>query len=197
MRLADGRDVPADAVAVAAGAVGSPALLRASGRRRRRATPRNHDGLAVTLRLRPDVDADVHGLVTGAVLRRDGVEVTAMNHLGPDTPGHGMLLAVALVPGALAGAGALVAELLATPAFAAIVDDVVVDDGPAGVHHLTSTLPMGDVRRRRRAASPASRTCTSSTRPCSRTCRGRARTCRRWCWRSAWPPGSPAAAVAT
>ena len=99
-----------------------------------------------------------------------------------------------MVPGALAGAGALVAELLAD---AGVRGDrrrtPSSDDGPAGVHHLTSTLPMGAVRRRRRPRRRPRRTCTSSTRPCSRTCRGRARTCRRSCWRSAWPPGSPAA----
>jgi len=144
VRLAGGRDVPADAVAVAAGAVGSPVLLRASGIDVG-VEPRNHEGLAVTLRLVPDTVVDVHGIVTGAVLRRAGLEVTAMNHLGPDVPGHAMLLAVAMEPGALAGARRLVDDLLATPAFAALVADAVVDDGPAGVHHLTSSLPMGVV----------------------------------------------------
>ena len=142
VRLADGRVLALDAVALAAGAVGSPALLRASGLAVG-AEPRNHVGLAVTLRLRPDVAVDLHGLVTGAVLRRDGVEVTAMNHLGPQTPGHGMLLAVALVPGALVAGRRLVDDVLAAPAVAAIVAEAIVDDGPAGVHHLTSTLPMG------------------------------------------------------
>lgn len=142
VRLADGRVLAADAVAVAAGAVGSPTLLRASGVDVG-GEPRNHAGLAVTLRLREDVPVDVHGLVTGAVLRRDGVEVAAMNHLGPETPGHGMLLAVELVPGALAAARRLVDDVLAAPAFDAIVTAATVDEGPVGVHHLTSTLPMG------------------------------------------------------
>jgi choline dehydrogenase-like flavoprotein len=142
VRLADGRTIGADAVAVAAGAVGSPALLRASGLDVG-AEPRNHAGLALTLRLRPDVVVDVHGLVTGAALRRDGVEITSMNHLGPDVAGHGMLLAVELVPGALAGGRALLTELLATSAFDAVVAEAVVDEEAVGVHHLTSTLPMG------------------------------------------------------
>ena len=141
VELADGRLVAGDAVALAAGAIGSPALLRASGLDVGR-PPRNHTGRAITLRLRPDVAVDVHGLVTGAVVRRDGVEVTAMNHLGPAAPGHGMLLAVELVPGA--DAIPVLDELLAADALAAVVDEAIVG-GPPGIHHLTSTLPMGDV----------------------------------------------------
>ena len=142
VRRADGRTVEADAVVVAAGAVGSPALLRASGVDVGVDT-RNHAGLAVTLRLRPDVEVDVHGLVTGVVLSRGGVEVTALNHLGPGVPGHAMLLAVELVTGALEDGRRIVDELLAASSFAAIVAEATTDEAPTGVHHLTSSLPMG------------------------------------------------------
>jgi choline dehydrogenase-like flavoprotein len=143
--LRDGRTVPGDVVAVAAGAVGSPALLQASGVAIPDLAARNHDGCPVTLRLRAGVDVDVHGLVTGAVLRRGDVEVTALNHLGPGTPGHAMLLAAAMAPGGLAAARALLEELLATRPFTDLVDDASFGPGPAGVHHLTSTCPMGTV----------------------------------------------------
>jgi choline dehydrogenase-like flavoprotein len=146
VRLGDGSVVPAEAVVLAAGALGSPALLRASGVEVPDRPPRNHDGLPVTLRLRPGVAVDVHGLVTGAVLRRDGVEVTAMNHLGPGTPGHAMLLATVLDEQAgLAGARAVVKGLLATAPFRELVEEATFGDAPAGVHHLTSTCPMGEV----------------------------------------------------
>ena len=44
---------------------------------------RNHAGLAVTLRLRPDVASTRTAWSTGPCCARDGVEVTAINHLGP------------------------------------------------------------------------------------------------------------------
>lgn len=166
--VGDDRVVPADAVAVCAGAVGSPLLLWASGV----AHPelgrglRNHPGLPVTLQLRPGLVADVHGLVTGAVLRRDDIEIVAMNHLGPHVAGHAMLLVVALAPtgvgrvwadgsvdhvvsaadaSRLAAGLDIVRELLAHPAFDAVVSSFTVGDAPAGVYHATSTCRMGAV----------------------------------------------------
>jgi choline dehydrogenase-like flavoprotein len=144
VRMRDGRVVTGDAVALAAGAVGSPQLLRASGVGVPDVPPRNHEGVPVTLRLRPDVVTDEHGLVTGAVLRRGDVEVTGMNHLGPDAPGHGMLLAAALTADAVPAARSVLGELLATPAFEAIVERATYD-AVGGIHHLTSTCPMGSV----------------------------------------------------
>jgi choline dehydrogenase/5-(hydroxymethyl)furfural/furfural oxidase len=165
VRLADGAVVEADAVALAAGVIGTPLLLRASGV----AHPeigrglRNHPGLPVTLHLREPVD--VHSLVTGALLRRGDVQVTAMNHLGPAAPGDAMLLLAVLSTssvGSLAldgelrheldaadGAGliagrALVEELLAAPPFTELVDRYTIDP-PGGVHHATSTCRMGVV----------------------------------------------------
>ncbi len=84
----------------------------------------------------------MHGIVTGVVLRRGGVEVTAMNHLGPDVPGHAMLLAVAMVPGALEDGRRIVDDLLATPR-SRPSSRRPRGRGAAGVHHLTSSLPMG------------------------------------------------------
>lgn len=143
--LRDGSVVTADAVVVSAGALGSPEILRASGLDVPDRPPRNHAGLPVTLRLRAGADVDVHGPVTGAVLRREGVEVTAMNHLGPDVPGHGMLLATVLDDVGLVHARALLEELLAANPFRELVEQAVFADAPGGVHHLTSTCPMGEV----------------------------------------------------
>ncbi len=168
VRLADGRAVAADAVAVCAGAIGSPQLLWAAGVDHPELGRglRNHAGLPVTLRLRAGVDVDVHGPVTGAVLRRGDLEIVAMNHLGPRTPGHAMLLVTAMAPtGAgwlergpvvhhdvsahdharLAAGLALARELLGHPAFATIVEEAIVGEAPAGVFHATSTCRMGSV----------------------------------------------------
>jgi choline dehydrogenase-like flavoprotein len=148
VRLDDGRVVAADAVAVAAGTIGTPVLLRDSGCTHSALGQgmRNHPGLPVTLRLQPDAAAavDVHGPVTGAILRRGDIQVTAMNHLGPASPGHAMLLAIALAGDALDEAGAVLDELLASPAFAGLVDGYELGP-PGGVHHATSTCRMGDV----------------------------------------------------
>ncbi len=165
VRLTDGRVVGADAVAVAAGAIGTPSLLRASGLTHPEigAGLRNHPGLPVTLHLRADVDP--HGLVTGAILLRDGIQVTSMNHLGPHLPGEAMLLALSLETSSLGSVepGAVVRyelddgdrrrvdelrvvveELLATPPFTDAVAGYTVDP-PGGVHHWASTCRMGVV----------------------------------------------------
>jgi choline dehydrogenase-like flavoprotein len=162
VRLADGRMVGADVVAVAAGAIGTPSLLRASGVSNPElgAGLRNHTGLPATLRLRADVDP--HGLVTGAILVRGDVQVTSMNHLGPSVPGQAMLLAMSLVTSSFGSVEPgpvghhepdddrietlreLLLELLATPAFTALVDGATIDP-PGGVHHWTSTCRMGVV----------------------------------------------------
>jgi choline dehydrogenase-like flavoprotein len=148
VRLDDGDVVGADAVAVAAGVIGTPALLRDSGCTHPALGLglRNHVGLPVTLRLQPAVAAtiDVHGPVTGGILRRGDVQVTAMNHLGPTTPGHAMLLAITLSGDDHPDARAVLEELLAAPPFADLVEGAVFD-APGGVHHATSTCRMGDV----------------------------------------------------
>ena len=118
-------------------------------------------------------------LVTACLLRRGRPAVLPLNHLGPAAPGHGMLLVAAMVPGRLDAGLALARELLAHRAFAELVDDVTVGDGPAGIYHATSTCPMGDGRRRGRSRRRRRTTSTSSTRRCSRTSRRRTPTSRR------------------
>ena len=149
--LEDGRRIAAERVALAAGALGSPAVLVASGvdppgMARR---PRNHPGLPVTLQLRRGVDTG--SLVTASLLRRGDLQVLPLNHLGAGEPGNGMLLVALMNPSGdweddrvrLGDGVALVEELLAHDAFAELVAGVQVGEPPAGVHHPTSTCPMG------------------------------------------------------
>ena len=96
----------------------------------------------MTLRLR--VATDVHAPVTGALVRRGDVQVTAMNHLGPSLPGHAMLLAVRLAGGDVSRARAVVEGLLASGPFDDIVEHHTIDP-PGGVHHATSTCRIGVV----------------------------------------------------
>lgn len=98
--LAGGEHVPADQVVVTAGAIGTPALLLASGVD----TPgvgmglRNHPAVPVLLRLRSGVQVATDGLVTSTLLRRGDIQVLPMNHLGPDAPGLAMLLVALMTP---------------------------------------------------------------------------------------------------
>jgi choline dehydrogenase-like flavoprotein len=92
--LAGGDLIGADRVAVAAGAVFSPALLLRSGVD----TPgvgeglRDHVGRVIELELRHAGGGEPGGLVTGAVLRRGAIEVVTLNHLGRSLPGRAALL---------------------------------------------------------------------------------------------------------
>jgi choline dehydrogenase-like flavoprotein len=56
-----------------------------------------------------------------------------------------MLLVTALAPGALAAARTIVEDLLATGPFGRIVEEATFATEPGGVHHLTSSCPMGVV----------------------------------------------------
>jgi choline dehydrogenase-like flavoprotein len=165
VRLADGAVIGADRVAVAAGAIGTPLLLQASGLTHPGigAGLRNHPGLPVTLHLATDVDP--HGPAIGAILVRGDWQVTAMNHLGPGLPGRGMLLAMSPETSSVGSVTAgpivhhelvaadrtrldalalVVEELLAAPPFADLVTAHTIDP-PGGVHHWTSTCRMGVV----------------------------------------------------
>ena len=90
----DGEWIGADRVVCAAGAIHTPALLLRSGID----TPgageglSDHVGRVIELQLRSVDHQAVHGLVTGAVLRRGVIEVVAMNHLGPNRRGQAALL---------------------------------------------------------------------------------------------------------
>ena len=98
--LGDGTTVEGDAVVVAAGAIGSPALLARSGVEVGGLGDglRNHPAVPVTLTLADGVDVDGHGLVTATLLRRGDIQVHPLNHLGPDTDGLAMLLVVLMAP---------------------------------------------------------------------------------------------------
>ena len=91
--------IEADRVVCAAGALFTPALLMRSGVDVAGLGDglRDHVGRVVELRLRHGEDESVHGLVTGAVLRRGAIEVVTMNHLGPARPGYAALLVGLLV----------------------------------------------------------------------------------------------------
>ncbi len=98
--LSDGTTVEGDIVVVAAGAIGSPALLARSGVEADGLGDglRNHPAVPVTLTLAEGVDVDGHGLVTATLLRRGDIQVHPLNHLGPDADGLAMLLVVLMAP---------------------------------------------------------------------------------------------------
>jgi choline dehydrogenase-like flavoprotein len=169
--LAGGVEIHADAIAVAAGAIGSPALLSRSGVEVVGLGDglRNHPAVPITLTLTEDAEVDPEGLVTGTLLRRDGIEVVPLNHLGPGRDGLAMLLVVLMTPGgagrvragdavpvvelglsdedrrALDAGVILARDLIDQPPFRRIVADVSVGAPPAGVFHATSTCAMGVV----------------------------------------------------
>jgi choline dehydrogenase-like flavoprotein len=169
--LSDGTTVEGDTVVVAAGAIGTPALLARSGVEAGGLGDglRNHPAVPVTLTLAEGVDVDGHGLVTATLLRRGDIQVHPLNHLGHDTGGLAMLLVVLMAPtgfgrvrpgngepvvelelndddrGRLIGGVDLARELLAHRAFRALVADVSVGEPPAGVFHATSSCAMGRV----------------------------------------------------
>jgi choline dehydrogenase-like flavoprotein len=169
--LTDGSTVAADAVVVAAGAIGSPVLLTRSGVEVAGLGDglRNHPAVPVTLTLAPDVDVDRQGLVTATLLHRGDLHLHPLNHLGPHAGGVAVLLVVVLTPTGrgrvrtdgdepvvevdvsdddcrrLDAGVELARELLAHPAFRDLVTDVAVGEPPAGVYHATSTCAMGRV----------------------------------------------------
>ena len=169
--LAGGAEIDAAAVAVAAGAAGSPALLACSGVDAGGLGEglRNHPAVPVTLTLAGDVDVDADGLVTGTLLRRGDIQIVPLNHLGAGRERLAMLLVVLMAPTGVgrvrAGEGEpvveiglsgadrtaldagvdLARELLALPALRRIVADASVGEPPAGVFHATSTCAVGVV----------------------------------------------------
>lgn len=113
VRLADGTDIVADRVVLAAGAIHTPVILLRSGVD----TPgvgqglQDHPSVRLTLRLRESTGAadtasaaaggvpDVmNRVVHGVVLCDDDVQVLAMNHMGADAPGLGALLVALMRP---------------------------------------------------------------------------------------------------
>jgi choline dehydrogenase-like flavoprotein len=170
VETAAGERVAADLVVVCAGAIGSPLLLAASGLGGPAVGQglQNHVGVPITLRLRSSV-ATVD-LVAAVHLRRDDLEIVALERLGAAAPGLGMLLVTVMTPtgrgavragadgnvvvdhvlsahdrGRVEAAIALAHDVLAHPAFGEIVEHVDVGPPPAGVFHPTSTCAIGSV----------------------------------------------------
>ncbi len=97
IRLADGERVDADAVAVCAGAIHTPALLLRSGVTESGVGTglTDHPAAAFTLRLHDPAGAS--GLSVSALLDLDPVQVLAVDHLGPGAPADLAVLLVALM----------------------------------------------------------------------------------------------------
>ncbi len=101
--LDDGTEIGADRVVLAAGAIHTPALMLRSGVD----TPgiglglQDHPSAALTLELRDRTYPG--GLAAGAIAEYDGVQLLALNHLGPDAPGLGMLMVAVMAPHGRAG----------------------------------------------------------------------------------------------
>ena len=100
VRLADGDELPADRVVLAAGAIHTPAILLRSGVD----TPgvgtglQDHPAAPVTLTLRAGAVADPDGLVIGSLLQRGELQVLPMNRVGTSPTDRGLgLLMVALM----------------------------------------------------------------------------------------------------
>lgn len=111
VRLANGTDVPADRVVVAAGAIHSPAILLRSGVEMPGlgCNLQDHPSVALTLQFRVDVATDSSGLALGSLLEEqiggDTVQLLPMNHLGAAAPGLGLLMIALMTP---TGAGGTV-----------------------------------------------------------------------------------------
>ncbi|MGI9645970.1 MAG: GMC family oxidoreductase [Ilumatobacteraceae bacterium] len=110
--LADGTEVHADRVVMAAGAIHTPAILLRSGVD----TPgvgvglQDHPSAALTLTLRTRGDHD--GLAIGSLLQRGDLQVLPMNHLGssPDDDGLGLLMVALMRPRGAAGRVTVVSD---------------------------------------------------------------------------------------
>lgn len=169
-----GTVIEADEVVLCAGAIFTPALLRRSGLDRPGlGEVRDHPSVVVDLVLRPEASVPADHLATGAVLRRGGVEVVVLDHVGVGAPGRAALLVGALTqarpgrvdvdPEAPAGGSvvsfaplppaaaaelrrglAVVESLLATPALRAVVAEHSVGP-PGGYHHLVGSCRVGRV----------------------------------------------------
>jgi choline dehydrogenase-like flavoprotein len=171
VEVGDGATYRCDAVVVAAGAVGSPALLARSGVEVGGLGEglRDHPAVPISVHLASDVGVANHGLVTGTLLRRGDIELVPLNHLGPGHDGVAMVLVVLMTPGGrgivrsggvdavvdlelstvdrheLAAGVDFATDLLTAPGFRRLVTGVSVGEPPAGVYHATSTCAMGTV----------------------------------------------------
>jgi choline dehydrogenase-like flavoprotein len=170
VRTADGVQFDADRVVVSAGAIHSPAILLRSGVD----TPgvgeglKDHPSAPIALKLVADAIADPSSVVATTMLRRDGLQVLPMNHLGAKARGYGLLMPalmnvrsagrVSLVDAdpythpyvefrmlsdpadlaALVGGVEFTQALLRHPAFEAIVTSAYIDDRGTTIDTLDS-----------------------------------------------------------
>jgi len=92
VELADGTAVDADRVVVCCGAIGSAALLLRSGLvGAGLGDVEDHAARVIDLRLADEVDPA--SLVTGVAVRRGGIELVPLNHVGAALPGRAALIA--------------------------------------------------------------------------------------------------------
>ena len=170
IETAAGVQIAADRVVVSAGAIHSPAILLRSGVD----TPgvgeglKDHPSAPIALRLIADAIADPSSTVATTMLRRNGLQVLPINHLGARARGYGLLMPalmnvhsagrVSLVDpdpyvhphvefrmlsdpadvAALVKGVELTLALLRHPAFEAIVTSALIDDRGTTVDALDS-----------------------------------------------------------
>jgi choline dehydrogenase-like flavoprotein len=173
-RLADGSDILADHVVVAAGAIHTPALLLRSGID----TPgighglQDHPSAVFTLVLATGVPHDPDALPVGSLLHQrvddQLLQLLPMNNLGPgaDRAGLGAVMAALMTPIGTSGtvtvdamgkpvidfallddqrdlvglrnAARLAIDVIASPSFDALIDQVYIDDVGSGLDQLAS-----------------------------------------------------------
>lgn len=121
----DGSSITADHVALCAGALQSPAILMRSGViMPRLGSVADHAGVVIDLVLGGRFGVDPGSLVTGVVLRRGGVEIVPLNHVGAAAPDGA----------ALAGRAALLVGWLGSPLRGWVVLDAADRAGPPQLH---------------------------------------------------------------
>jgi choline dehydrogenase-like flavoprotein len=155
--LADGTHLEADRVVVAGGAIHTPALLLRSGVAAPGLGSglQDHPSVPMTLQLADGARAEPGSLAIGALCTRGPAQFLPMNHVGAGAPGLGVLLVALMTPrsragsvtlgpdghldvdfallddpadvDALVGATHTARELLRSPSFADIVEQVYVD----------------------------------------------------------------------
>jgi choline dehydrogenase-like flavoprotein len=156
VQLCDRTHIHADAVVLAAGAIHTPAILQRSGVSDAGRGLVDHPAVGFLLELRDD-DAAVPGpggglgLVSSVIVERAGVQVLAINHLGPASPHqHAMLLVAVMDP---VSPGGRVAVRSDDPAVAPDVDFALLSDkgdlerlatGVEFVRELLRTPPFAD-----------------------------------------------------
>lgn len=173
VRLADGESIVADAVVLCAGAIGTPAIMLRSGLTVGVGDGlRNHPSVPILLR-RAGPPVDPHSNPITMSWRHGDIDVLAIEHLGPEEPGWAMLLTVVMTTSSagrvrldpddptgpplveweldasdrarLARAAVRTSGVAEHPAFANVVSETVVGDGPAGTFHWASTCALGSV----------------------------------------------------